>query len=351
MMLQTREKEEEERQKLDAKNKDIKQEQGSEVDPDDIEFDIDQKEGEDDEEECVEDNMETNEKMIYKDEHLSELNEDGRRRVYALQSLQKLRNNILLKYKEELEAIERKYDNLLQPNYRERDEIAYKELPYFWYYAMLNNEIVTDATGLSEADKPVFKFLKRVFCSPFPREVCQVPGTEGSNSNEFICKLGFDVVFEFDGGNPFFEESVLVKSYYLVEDDPSTDPIFDSSESTPITWKEDYKDTYTTFGFFVNFFRSSQLPLETSTPEEVEELTEAIQRDFEAGRELRDKVCPNAYLWYTGDAEDNFVENLSTEDLKGEDNNDINKDTESQTKEEREEVKEPEDTQENKENQ
>lgn len=300
----------------------------SQIDPDDIEFDVEKKfdtedkmeeeyeeeeEGEDDDDgEYDEEEEEYEERIVYKNEHLEELNEDGKQRVYALRSLQKLKNNILLKYKEELEELDRKFDNILQPNYRERDEIAYKELPYFWYYAMRNNAIISETTNLCEADKPIFKYLKRVFCTPFPREMCQVPGVD-----KFICKLGFDVVFEFAAGNPFFEESVLVKSYYLVEDDPSGDPIFDSAESTEITWKEDYKDNNDTFNFFQNFFKSSQLPLDSDSQEEIEELTEIIQRDFEVGRELRDKVCPNAYLWYTGDVEDNVAEEFSTEDLKG----------------------------------
>lgn len=325
------------------------------VDPEDIEFDVekkvdpvdkDEKDMEEEEEEKggeeeegeyedagsgdeEEEEEEFEERIVYKDEHLAELNEDERKRVYALKSLHRLRNNILLKYKEELEEIDRKYDNIFQPNYRERDEIAYKELPYFWYYAMRNNPIIVEATNLCEADKPVFKYLKRVFCTPFPREVCQVPEID-----RVICKLGFDVVFEFAEGNPFFEESVLVKSYYLVEDDPSADPIFDSAESTAITWKEEYKDNNSMFGFFLGFFKASQLPLDSDSQEEIDELTGIIQRDFEVGRELRDKVCPNAYLWYTGDAEDNVAEEFSTEDLKNDDANDAENIKDDETKKE-----------------
>ena len=342
-----------------TEHKDIDKEttEESQIDPDDIEFDIEKKidpedkteEGEEEEgEEEVDDEEyeeeEYEERIVYKNEHLEELNEDGKQRVYALRSLQKLKNNILLKYKEELEEIDRKFDNILQPNYRERDEIAFKELPYFWYYAMRNNAIISETTNLCEADKPIFKFLKRVFCTPFPREMCQVPETD-----KIICKLGFDVVFEFAPGNPFFEESVLVKSYYLVEDDPSGDPIFDSAESTEITWKEDYKDNNDTFNFFQNFFKSSQLPLDSDSQEEIEELTEIIQRDFEVGRELRDKVCPNAYLWYTGDVEDNVAEEFSTEDLKEDEGDDVGAGDTSELVPVKEDKKEEEDSKEDKE--
>lgn len=304
-------------------------------DPEDIEFDIVKKpeeenkieaeegeggEGEESYEEVDEDEEELEERIVYKNEHLADLNEDGKKRVYALKSIQKLKNNIMLKYKEELEELDRKYDNILQPNYRERDEIAYKELPYFWYYAMRNNPVIVDSTNLCEADKPIFKFLKRVFCTPFPREMCQVPGTDN-----FVCKLGFDVIFEFAEGNPFFEESVLIKSYYLIEDDPGEYPVFDFAESTEITWKEDYKENNGSFNFFLNFFKSSQLPLDSDPQEEIEELTEIIQRDFEVGRELRESVCPNAYLWYTGDVKTNLSERLDAEDFKDDDNDDEEK--------------------------
>lgn len=55
---------------------------------------------------------------------------------------------------------------------------------------------------------------------------------------------------------------------------------------------------------FFNFFKPPEVPSPDAEEEEIEEYTTAVREDYEAGRAIRDKVCPAAVLWFTGKAEE-----------------------------------------------
>lgn len=55
---------------------------------------------------------------------------------------------------------------------------------------------------------------------------------------------------------------------------------------------------------FFRFFSTPQFPEigDEIDQNELEELTALVQEDFEIGCEIRDRICPSAILWYTGEA-------------------------------------------------
>ncbi|XP_004241880.1 nucleosome assembly protein 1;4 [Solanum lycopersicum] len=258
---------------------------------------------------------------------LTTLSPQVRKRVDALRELQGQHDELQAKFLEESAALETKYQKLYEPLYTKRYEIVNgivevegvnvapleqgdnqgtgdgteKGVPNFWLNAMLNNEIL--AEEISEYDEEALEFLKDI-------KWCRVNDAKG-----------FKLEFFFDT-NPFFKNSVLTKTYLMVDDEL---PVLDKAIGTDIEWYpgkcltqksfkkmqknglenvepviqvEDYES-------FFEFFKPPQVPevdvgfdiLDNS----LEQLQYQMEHDYEIGSIIRVKVIPHAVALFTGE--------------------------------------------------
>lgn len=139
---------------------------------------------------------------------------------------------------------------------------------------------------------------------------------------------GFMLTFHFSE-NEFFTNAALTKTYYLQNSAESVygDLIYDRAEGCEIAWK-DKKDlsviyetkkqrhkatnktrvvtkTVPTDTFF-NFFKPPAQPTgeesEEVTPEDLHDLEELLEMDYEIGENIKEKIIPRAVGWFTGEA-------------------------------------------------
>merc|ERR1719478_1054385 len=117
--------------------------------------------------------------------------------------------------------------------------------------------------------------------------------------------------------NPFFEPTVLTKTYHMENTDNDSEPVLSSTDATAIRWKpgrDITKKTVTrkqknkrtkqirkltetvSVPSFFNFFSKHEIPTEEEltnmTEEQVEELEVVMEADYDAGVVLRDKLIP-----------------------------------------------------------
>ena len=306
-----------------------------------------------------------------KKKHLEALTPKANLRLHALKGLHAKYSELEAKFQEELEALLKKYDDLYAPIYDRRAQITSGEsepteeesagyepkeakegekapetevagIPDFWYHVLCNNDAVREITTLSETDKEALSYLVDIRCTQLPRT--KISSKELTSLREddddeevMVTRIGFEILFKFKP-NPFFKETELKKTYYMVEDPCSREPMFDHAECIAPTWNEGknltvHKVTKTqTIGkkggkrggkrgggapqkrtitveepcpSFFSFFKVPELPKidENLDRESIEEFSALVQEDFEVGCEIRDKVCPIAFLWYIGEAE------------------------------------------------
>ncbi|CAJ2667727.1 unnamed protein product [Trifolium pratense] len=148
-------------------------------------------------------------------------------RVKVLKYLQNEYDKLETEALEEKVQLHAKYMNLYEPLYTKRYEIVNgvidvegitneaaeeKGVPSFWLTAMKNN--TTLAEEITERDKEALKYLKDI-------KWCRL-------CNPRIFKLEF----YFDS-NPYFQNSVLTKTYHILKD---IDPIVEKSTGTEIEW-------------------------------------------------------------------------------------------------------------------
>jgi len=156
---------------------------------------------------------------------------------------------------------------------------------------------------------------------------------------------GFALEFHFEQPNPFFTNATLTKVYHMVDDE---DPILEFSEGTDIDWlpgknlcvkvmrrkasakkggkKSNKPDTKTerTDSFF-NFFSPPVIPDEDAQleDEELEQLQDAMEMDYEIGSVIKDKIIPDAVSWFTGSAnEDSDDEDYDEDEDEDDDESD-----------------------------
>ncbi|KAL3366393.1 hypothetical protein AABB24_011192 [Solanum stoloniferum] len=180
-----------------------------------------------------------------------------------------------------------------------------KGVPNFWLNAMLNNGIL--AEEISEYDEGALEFLKDI-------KWCRVNDPKG-----------FKLEFFFDT-NPFFKNSVLTKTYLMVDDEL---PILEKAIGTEIEWYpgkcltrkifkkkqknglknvkpeikvEDYES-------FFNFFKPPQVPEDDVgfdiLNDALEQLQNQMEHDYEIGSIIRVKVIPHAVALFTGELGEN----------------------------------------------
>ncbi|KAL8230282.1 hypothetical protein R6Q57_000060 [Mikania cordata] len=259
---------------------------------------------------------------------LESLSPAVRKRVEVLREIQSEHDELEAKFFEERAALEAKYQKLYAPLYSKRydivngvegdaanDESAMeaddkakeeKGVPSFWLNAMKNNEILVEE--ISERDEEALKYLKDI-------KWCRIDDPKG-----------FKLEFFFDT-NPFFKNSVLTKTYHMIDDD---EPILEKAIGTEIEWlpgkcltqkilkkkpKKGSKNakpitkTEKCDSFF-NFFNPPQVPEDEDDIDEelAEELQNQMEQDYDIGSTIRDKIIPHAVSWFTGEAaqEDEF---------------------------------------------
>jgi len=277
------------------------------------------------------------EPLVFEDlDVISQLPFNIQRRLYALKNIHKQFLESDKKCQEEVRELERKYQKIHEPLFAKRSQIiagehepndeeaktedtadelkAKKEknppkddlkgIPDFWLTVMQNNNVVGSA--IFQADEEALSFLRDVKVT-----------THGGAGQ----KNGFDIEFVFRP-NPFFEETVLKKTYHLEEDDMFGELMLDHATATKPTWKEGknltvklvkkkQKQTGKKKGpvkvktveepcdSFFNFFYPPPPP-SAESPEEADD--EQIEHDFEIGCTFKDKLVPYSVLWFTGEA-------------------------------------------------
>ncbi|KAI3447149.1 hypothetical protein Pfo_003814 [Paulownia fortunei] len=273
---------------------------------------------------------------------LENLSPNVRKRVDVLREIQTQHDDLEAKFFEERAALEAKYQKLYQPLYTKRYEIVNgvveggitdseptnqvdkdgeeKGVPDFWLTAMKNNEVL--AEEISERDEGALKFLKDIkwFRVDNPK--------------------GFKLEFYFDT-NPFFKNSVLTKTYHMIDED---EPILEKAIGTEIEWypgkcltqkilkkkpKKGSKNakpitkTEQCESFF-NFFSPPQVPDEDDDIDEdaAEELQNLMEQDYDIGSTIRDKIIPHAVSWFTGEAAQDEYGDIEDDDDIDEDEED-----------------------------
>ncbi|KAL1531008.1 Nucleosome assembly protein 1 [Salvia divinorum] len=262
-----------------------------------------------------------------------------RTRVEALKSIQSQHDELEAKYIEERTALEAKYQILYEPFYTKRFEIvngvaevegvaadteansrtfiSVKGVPDFWLTAMKSNEILEEE--ITERDEEALKYLKDIKWSRLDDP------------------KGFKLEFFFDT-NPFFKNSVLRKTYHMIEED---EPILEKAIGTEIEWhpgkcltqkvlkkkpKKGAKNakpiikTEKCESFF-NFFNPPEVPDddEDMDDDKAEELQNLMEQDYDIGSTIRDKIIPHAVSWFTGEAAEGDELILSDEDDEDDD--------------------------------
>ncbi|CAA0821143.1 Unknown protein [Striga hermonthica] len=273
-------------------------------------------------------------------EVMEKLTPNVRKCVEVLREIQGQHDELEAKFLEERAALEAKYQKLYETLYTKRFEIVNgvvevegvtdasadqgndkankdKGVPDFWLAAMKTNEIL--AEGISERDEEALKFLKDI-------KWARIDDPKG-----------FKLEFFFDT-NPFFKNTVLTKTYHMVDED---EPILEKAIGTQIEWypgkcltqkilkkkpKKGVKNakpitkTEKCESFF-NFFSPPEVPEDEEDIDEdvAEELQNLMEQDYDIGSTIRDKIIPHAVSWFTGEAaQDDELDMM--EDNDGDDN-------------------------------
>eukprot|EP00250_Pteridium_aquilinum_P035572 c9673_g1_i1 orf=228-1361(+) len=286
---------------------------------------------------------------------LEALSPNIKKRVAVLQEIQAQHDELEKKFLEERDALEARYQKLYDPLYTKRYEIVNgitepegvvaetvtdsaeakkdeeKGVPEFWLSAMKTNE--TLAMQITERDEEALKFLKDI-------KWCKIDDPKG-----------FKLEFLFDT-NPFFKNTLLTKTYHMIEED---EPILERAIGTEIEWhpgknltqkvlrkkpKKGAKNakpvtkTETCESFF-NFFSPPQVPEdhEDIDQDTAEQLQDVMEQDYDIGSTIRDKIIPHAVSWFTGEA----LQGEDFEDVDDDESGDMEDDDEDEDEDEEDE--------------
>jgi nucleosome assembly protein 1-like 1 len=206
-------------------------------------------------------------------------------------------------------------------------------IPEFWLTALRNSIGLSDL--ITDRDASALKHLTNISLAYLSEDKDKDQATGA--------KPGFTLLFEFSP-NEFFENEVLSKTYvYQEEVGYSGDFVYDRAIGTEIKWKDDkdltkeyevkkqrnkttnrtrfVKKAHPTESFF-NFFTPPQLPSDDVIeageidPEELEEIEEKLELDYQIGEDLKEKIIPRAVDYFTGKAlEYEIVEDGDDSDL------------------------------------
>ncbi|XP_020585057.1 nucleosome assembly protein 1;1-like isoform X2 [Phalaenopsis equestris] len=293
-------------------------------------------------------------------EAMETLSPKVKKRVEVLRDIQARHGELESKFHEERAALEAKYQKLYEPLYTKRYEIVNgmaevvadesaeataaedktnegKGVPDFWLTALKTNEVVSEE--IHERDEDALKHLKDIRCSKLDDP------------------KGFKLEFFFNP-NPYFKNSVLSKTYHMIDDD---DPILEKAVGTEIEWfpgkcltqkvlkKKPKKGSKKTKPVtktevcesFFNFFSPPKVPEDDDELDEdtAEQLQDQMEQDYDIGSTIRDKIIPHAVSWFTGEAvKEEFGGIGDEEDNEDEDEDDEEEDEDDDEEDEVEEV-------------
>jgi len=187
-------------------------------------------------------------------------------------------------------------------------------IPEFWLTALRNHIAINDL--ITDRDEAALKHLVDI----------RLEYLDGSAPD---AKPGFKLIFDFTP-NDYFENATLEKTYlYQEEVGYSGDFVYDRAMGTEVKWKDE-KDLTKEFEIkkqrnkntnrtrlvrkakptesFFNFFSPPVPPpndaLENGDidEEELEELEEKLEMDYQMGEDLKEKIIPRAIDYFTGKA-------------------------------------------------
>jgi len=278
------------------------------------------------------------------------------RRILALKNLQMESSNIESKFYEEVHELERKYSDLYNPIWSKRSEIVsgtYEpmEEECCWEGEKIEvddadskgEEPSSSGKGEKVNPKGIPSFWLTIFKNvPATQEMIQ-PHDEPALETLTDIKvrlsspgepMAFMLDFHFNV-NDFFTNTTLTKTYDLQtgpeEDSPFSfeGPQIVSCSGCDIDWKEGKnvtvdrvelekgKITETPRNSFFNFFSPPEVDEEEE--EGMDADVDILNRDFEIGHLIRDRIVPCAVLYFTGEvdqpgADDEESENEESED-------------------------------------
>jgi len=284
-------------------------------------------------------------------------------RVEHLRKLDARRDEVLEEYRKERAELEKKFSAMMKPLYLDRrnvvsgvkdEEIAReakeekkkaadgderadadeagedgddemedaKGVPQFWACAMGHVDVIAEL--ITEADVDCLDFLTDVECVDFE---------DGS---------GFELIFHFSEGNTYFANRTLTKRYEVPNLLTEDEPILKNVSGTEITWKSGRSLTYRevtrkqrkkggrgagqirtvskrerTDSFF-HFFSPPEMPdvRDVMDEEEADAVEDAFDHDYDVAQAFRGHLIPRAIKWFTGEALEDFDEDLVNEMLE-----------------------------------
>ncbi|KAK1576199.1 hypothetical protein Q3G72_011782 [Acer saccharum] len=195
-----------------------------------------------------------------------------------------------------------------------KDTDQEKGVPGFWLTAMKNNVIVADE--IVERDEEGLKYLKDI-------KWCTIDDPKG-----------FKLEFFFDL-NPYFKNSVLTKTYHIIDDD---ELVMEKANGTEVEWypgkcltlkllkkkpgkgSKNAKHVIKTekCASFFNFFKPPVFPEDADEIDQdmAEELEDQMDQDYTVGATIRNKIIPHAVSWFMGEAEGDDSEKIITKKKK-----------------------------------
>lgn len=254
-------------------------------------------------------------------------------RVDKLKEIHEEREKIMKEYLEERAKLEAKYEKLSQPFFEKRKEVI---------EGRMDDEIAASAKDETDAAEEKDSGIPQFWACA----IHQMPVTQGLvEESDLECLAGikdircvghengegFKLEFEF-GPNVFFENEVLTKTYDVPNLLLADEPILKNVEGCEIRWKEgkcltEKKITKTQRGTgknagqtrtvtktvrqesFFHFFTPPKMPsLEAASEEEVMNLEQAFDEDYDVAQAFRSHIVPKAAMWFAGDAMEQEME-------------------------------------------
>ncbi|CAN1334923.1 Nucleosome assembly protein 1;2 [Linum perenne] len=249
---------------------------------------------------------------------LEKLDPKVRSRIDRLRAIQSHHDDLESKLFHELTSLKSNYHKLSEPFYSRRYDIVNEEeksesgVPKFWLTAMKNNKDL--ANQITARDEGALVYLKDIKCSRIVDEVNQNP-------------KGFRLDFYFDKRNPYFENSVLSKTYEMVYEFPDyKEPLIEKAIGSEINWKNGKEKSVDCDSFF-DFFKPPQMPESVRDLDEdgAEQLQDDMVNDYDLGCTFRDQIITRAVAFFTGEAakdDDDDDEDDDSDDDDDEDSDD-----------------------------
>ncbi|KAL6203241.1 hypothetical protein ACLB2K_026943 [Fragaria x ananassa] len=253
--------------------------------------------------------------------NLESLPQNVRKRVEVIREIENQHHELEAKFLKERAILESKYHKLYQLLYSKRYLIVngvveaegvateaaanqdvkpakVRGVPDFWLNALKNNEVL--AKEITKCDEEVLKFLRDI------------------KWFKIHDSKGFKLEFYFDT-NPLFKNSVLTKTYHMIDEDEPynaagmeiewypakclTQKILKKKRKKgwknfkPLTRTENCKS-------FFNFFSPPQVSKDDEAIDKsaAEELKIQKKHDYDVGSTSCYKIIPHAVSWFTGEA-------------------------------------------------